>query len=248
MRSTPVVPSVPASLLMALAVLSGGCSLSTYTVQVDAISRSAPPAPGVQPQSYHIKSNNPNLDEDSLRYKEVAGYVKTALSGKGMYEAPPADHADMVIDLDFGMESPRVRFDTQVAPMVMLEHGDGVRYEIIPVYDPMGRQIGVRTVEVDGQPVREEMLQSEKSIRPVIVYEKFLKISARSNQEAVEGRPPPEVWSVNVSAEDESKELRKYLPILASATADYIGTNTKQEMPVKLKEDDEVVGFIRKGM
>jgi hypothetical protein len=64
----------------------------------------------------------------------------------------------------------------------------------------------------------------------------------------VEGRAPPEVWSVNVSSEDESKELRKYLPILASATADYIGTNTKQEIEVKLKEGDEVVGFIRKGI
>ena len=82
----------------------------------------------------------------------------------------------------------------------------------------------------------------------MIVYEKFLKVSARANSETVEGRSPPEVWSVNVSAEDKSQELRKYIPILASATADYIGTNTKESKPIKISEDDEVVSFVKRGM
>ncbi|MNC94403.1 hypothetical protein D3C83_112470 [compost metagenome] len=83
---------------------------------------------------------------------------------------------------------------------------------------------------------------------PVIVYEKFLKVSARENKEATEGRAPAEVWSVNVSAEDKSQELRKYIPILASATADYIGTNTKESKPITISENDEVVKFVKKGM
>ena len=88
----------------------------------------------------------------------------------------------------------------------------------------------------------------EDSIRPVIVYEKYMQISARANKEATEGRAAPEVWSVNVSTEDDSKDIRKYLPILASATADYIGTNTTAQKAVKIKEGDEVVTFIKKGM
>jgi hypothetical protein len=64
----------------------------------------------------------------------------------------------------------------------------------------------------------------------------------------VEGRPAPEVWSVNVSAEDPSNELRKYMPILASATADYIGMNTRQEKEVSVRENDDSVKFIKKGM
>ena len=38
------------------------------------------------------------------------------------------------------------------------------------------------------------------------------------------------------------------MPILASATADYIGTNTRQEKEVTVHEEDETVKFIKKGM
>jgi hypothetical protein len=252
MKSTPVALSLKACLGIAFTVLFAGCTTSTYIVQVDAIAKPSEVTGDVPPpQSYQIRTTNPKMDEGSLRYKEVANYVKTALSGKGMYEAPRAEKADVVIDIDYGIDSPRVKFDTQVTP-VYAETGGGVRYEQVPVFtrDPVTLKpilAGYRT-EAIREPARQELLRFEDVVRPVIVYEKYLKISARSNKEAVEGRAPPEVWSVNVSAEDESKELRKYLPILASATADYIGTNTKQETPVKLKENDEVVTFIKKGM
>jgi hypothetical protein len=246
MKSTHVVPSAQASCLIAVTVLFSGCGTTTYVVQVDAIAQKAESAAATQPLSYEIRTSNPKMDEGSLRYKEVAGYVKTALSGKGMYEAPSADKADVVIDIDYGIDTPRVKFDTQSQP-VYGQASSGVRYQQVPVFNTDGTIRGYRTVAVAAPP-HTEVIGFEEVVHPVIVYEKYLKISARSNKEMGEGRAPPEVWSVNVSAEDESKELRRYLPILASATADYIGTNTKQETPVKLKENDEVVGFIKKGM
>lgn len=248
MKARFVSPTAKATFFLALTLLLGGCT-TTYVVQVDAISQAAQVATNetpALPQSYEIRTNNPKMDEGSLRYKEVAGYVKTALSGKGMYESPRAVKADVVIDIDYGMDSPRVKFETMSIP-IYAQTGGGVRYEQVPIYDNRGNIIGYRTV-VLREPPRTEIVGYEDQVKPVIVYEKFLKISARSNQESVEGRAPPEVWSVNVSAEDESKDLRKYLPILASATADYIGTNTKEQKPIRIKEDDEVVGFIKKGM
>ncbi len=243
-----VSPPARTVVAIALSVLFGGCT-TTYVVQVDAISQAAQVAQNetpALPQSYEIRANNPKMDEGSLRYKEVAGYVKTALSGKGMYEAPGAVKADVVIDIDYGMDSPRVKFETMSIP-VYAQTGGGVRYEQVPIYNNRGQLIGYQTIAIR-EPPRTEIIGYEDQVKPVIVYEKYLKISARANKESVEGRAPPEVWSVNVSAEDESKDLRKYLPILASATADYIGTNTKEQKPVRIKEDDEVVGFIKKGM
>ncbi len=239
----PALPSLLQLVALSLAgsVFLGGCS-TTYVVQVDAISRPAVDSPA--PQSYSIKSNNPKMDEDSLRYKEVAGYVRTALSGKGMYETTP-DKADVVVNLDYGMNSPRVKFETVTTPIIM-PVGGGTRYVQIPVYN-RGVVVGYRTAVVN-EPPRMEVVGYEDSIRPVIVYEKFMQISARTNKEITEGRALPEVWSVNVSAEDDSKDLRKYLPILASATADYIGTNTNSQKEVKIKEGDEVVSFIKKGL
>ncbi len=241
-----------AGLLGAAIVLGlAGCDgTKTYTVQVDAIAQPAvtgQPAPA--PQSYHIRSQNPKLNEDSLRYKEVADYVRTALSGRGMYEAPAADKADVLIDIDYGMETPRVKFETVSVPIVIQQPGRFVsEFRTVMRRRPDGTTEAVEVEVKVYQPGNTEFLGMQDTIQPSVVYEKYLKVSAHANQEVTEGRAPPEVWSVNVSAEDTSNELRKYMPILASATADYIGANTKEAKPIKIKEGDEVVTFIKKGM
>jgi hypothetical protein len=240
------------SILAGALVLLAGCSTtSTYTVQIDAIT--APDKATAQgtalPQSFHIRSKNPKLDESSLRYKEVSDYVKTALSGRGMYEAPTAELADVVIDIDYGMDAPRVKFQTMSKPMILQTGGD-TKTETVEriVQDPNGNAVIVTQKMEVYVPGSTEVVGVQEEVTPVIVYEKYLKVSARENKEAVEGRAPPEVWSVNVSAEDMSQELRKYIPILASASADYIGTNTKESKPVKVGENDEAVKFVKKGM
>lgn len=230
-------------LLWTLPLWLVGCS-TTYVVQVDAISQATTNIESGQ--SYHINSNDPKFAEDSLRNQEVAKYVKTALSGKGMYEAPKPESADVVVSIDYGMESPRVKYETISQP-IFAQVGGGVRYVQTPIFDRSGRVIGYQTVAIYDPP-RTELIGYEDQVRPVIVYEKYLKITARENKPGNEGRAPAEVWSVNVSAEDESKDIRKYIPILAAATADAIGTNTQTQKPVTIKADDEVVGFIKKGL
>ncbi len=241
----------PVAATLATLVLVTGCTTATYTVQVDAISQpkektaeATPPA-----QSYYIHSKNPRLDETSLRYKEVSDYVKTALSGKGMYEAPKPEAADVVIDIDYGMDAPRVKFETVSTPIMMNTQD---RVEIRQVTHLELQSDGTyRAVTQDVRvvvPGTPEFAGMHEEIVPLIVYEKYLKVSARENKENSEGKAPAEVWSVNVSAEDKSQELRKYIPILASATADYIGTNTKESKSVTIDEKDDVVKFVKKGM
>ena len=250
MKSFAGHSSLVAATLATLGLFTG-CTSTTYTVQVDAISQpkdksaeAAPPA-----QSYYIHSKNPRLDETSLRYKEVSDYVKTALSGKGMYEAPKPEAADVVIDIDYGMDAPRVKFETVSTPIIMNSQD---RIETRQVTHLERQPDGTyRTVTEDVRvvvPGTPEFAGMREEVIPLIVYEKFLKVSARENKENSEGKAPAEVWSVNVSAEDKSQELRKYIPILASATADYIGTNTKESKAVTIDEKDEVVKFVKKGM
>ncbi len=240
--------------LCASALCLAGCDATkTYTVQVDAISApvgAETDRPGKPAQSYHVRTPNPKLDESSLRYKEVADYVRTALSGRGMYEAPTPEKADVVIDIDYGMDAPRIKFEKISDPIIRQTSSETrTIVEKVTARDPItGVMIQIDQVVSVTTPGSTEMIGMKESIQPVIIYEKYLKLSARANQETVEGRPPPEIWSVNVSADDASQELRKYLPILASATADYIGSNTKESKPVKINESDEVVTFIKKGM
>jgi hypothetical protein len=243
LRISPVVPAV------ALALCGVGCSTSSYEVKVDAISKPSETAAAANAsgelQSFKIKSKNPAVGEENLRYKEAADYVKTALSSKGLFEAPTQDRADMIVELDYGMDAPRTKIETVSVP-VYAQTGGGVRYEQVPVAGPRGT-VSYRTVAVY-QPPRTELIGYDDMPQQVTIYEKYLRITARENKPASEGRPPSEVWSVNVSAEDESKDLRKYLPILASATADYIGKDSTSQHTIKVKDPSQITDFIRKGM
>jgi hypothetical protein len=237
--------------LAAVVALLAGCSTSTYTVQVDAIAQPARATAqaGAPPQSYHIRSKNPKLDETSLRYKEVSDYVKTALSGRGMYEAPKPELADVIIDIDYGMDAPRMKFQTVSSPVIKQEAAVTDYVQGSMIVDTGSMQFVNVPINVERViPGKTEIIGMREEVVPEVIYEKYLKVSARENKEASEGRAPAEVWSVNVSAEDKSQELRKYMPILASATADYIGANTKEEKSMKIAEKDESVKFIKKGL
>jgi len=152
----------------------------------------------------------------------------------------------MIVEVDYGVEPPRVVLERTSMP-IYAQVGGGVRYETVMVgTDSRGNPI-YRTVAVY-EPTRTELIGYQEMVTPVAKYEKYLRISARENAEMVEGRPPPELWSVNVSSEDESDDLRKYLPILASASIDYIGKDTGSKQTIKMKETDAAVGFVRQGM
>ncbi|MBL9199397.1 MAG: hypothetical protein JNL39_02775 [Opitutaceae bacterium] len=224
------------------ALLAAGCATqSRHDVKIDAIAK---PAPGQQ-QSFTLKSKDPRLGEENLRYKEAADFVRTALSSKGLYEAPSAEKADMIVELDYGMEAPRSKMERVSVP-IYAQVGGAVRYESVPVTDARGNTTH-RTVAVY-EPPRNELMGYDEQPRLVSVYEKYLKISARENKPAAEGRPPAELWSIHASAEDESKDLRKYLPIMASATMDYIGADTSEQKVIKVKADGQDVDFIRRKM
>jgi uncharacterized protein YbbK (DUF523 family) len=151
----------------------------------------------------------------------------------------------MIVELDYGMETPRTKLEMVSSP-VYSQVGGGVRYEQVPVTDSRGNT-SYRTVAVYQAP-RTELVGFDEVPRQVTIYEKYLRVTARENKPGSEGRPPTELWSVQTSTEDESKDLRKYLPIMASATADYIGKDTTKQKVVKVKDPSQVVDFIRKGM
>jgi hypothetical protein len=82
----------------------------------------------------------------------------------------------------------------------------------------------------------------------VVVYEKYLRLTARENKEPVEGQPPTEIWTLDITSEGESKDIRKALPILAAASIDYVGKDSKGQKTIRIKDTDKDVAFIRKGM
>ena len=227
--------------LMAAGLLFAGCA-TTYEVKVDSLAK--PKAEDAI--SYEIKNRNPLLADDSLRYKEAANMVKTALSGKGMYEAPPNTKPDVVVDLDYGVGPPQMKKETVSEPVYITVPGQ-IRTERVQVgTDSQGRPI-YQTITVQDPPTT-EFAGFREYIVTVVVYEKYLKMSARENKEAVEGRPQQEVWTVDVTSEGESRDIRKNLPVLVAASIDYIGKDTQGQKTIRIKDTHSDIAFVKKGM
>jgi len=228
-------------LLLTGGLFVGGCA--NYTeVKVDSLAK-----PNAEEAiSYKIRNTNPEISEDSLRHKEAVGYIRTALSGKGMYETTDATKADMVVDVDYGVGPPQLHRETVSEPVYVTLPGE-VRTERVQVgTDRNGNPI-YQTVTVQ-EPPRTEMIGYRDRIITTVVYEKHLRMSARENKPAAEGRPPSDIWTVDVTSEGESRDMRKALPVLAAASIDYVGKDSHGQKIIRLKDTDKDIAFVKKGM
>lgn len=227
---------------VAIALVFSGCN-TTYEMEVDAITN--PEANDAE--SYVIVPRDPETDTNDLRYKETVNYIKTALSGKGMYEALSAQEADMIIEVDYGMEPPRREFKVVEEPVfATIQQPD--RLQTVTQRDPATGRTVTYTVRVPGARSRELIGYQERLIT-VIVNEKYMELTAKENLlEQTGDIPAQEIWSVRVKNYDENDDLREYLPIMAASVADYVGEDTGTNHSVRLKEKDEVVQFIKRGI
>ena len=228
-------------LAAAALLLAGGCA-SGYDVKVDSLAK--PKAE--ESISYQIHSKDPAVSDDSLRYKEAANYVRTALSGKGMYEAPDADKADLVVEIGYGIGPPQTRMETVSEPVYRMMPGRVITQTVQVGTDRNGNPI-YSTITTQEPPTTEFVGYREYQVQTT-VYEKYLKMSARENKPAAEGRPPEEIWSLDITSEGESKDLRKTLPVLAAASIDYIGKDSRGQKVIHLKDSSSDVAFVKKGM
>lgn len=244
-RPSDFVPSATRRLIAGLATVvalwGAGCSTS-YQVKVDSLAK--PKAE--ESISYKIINKNPAVADDSLRYKEAASHVRTALSGKGLYEAHDIEKADLIVSLDYGVGPPQAKSEMVSEPVYITLPGQ-VRTERMQVGTDRNGNPVYQTVTVQDPP-RTEFAGYREYLVTVITYEKFLRLNATENKPAAEGRPPSEIWTVDVTSEGESKDLRKALPILAAASIDYVGKDSKGQKTIRIKDTDKDVAFIRKGM
>lgn len=204
-------------------LLTAGCN--THKVTVDALAK-----PDATATSYRLRNRNTELPDDSLLFKEVAGLVKTALSAKGMYEASAAETPDMIVSVEFGISAPKVKV---------------VELEELGISASMSGEARQRLLGRDPKTGADE---NETTVVHLVTYEKHLLISARENRPVIEGRPPAEIWTIEVKSENRSRNLRGELPILAAVAMRHIGEDTEGHKTVTITKKDEAVAFVKKGL
>ncbi len=225
-------------LLLAL-VLGGGCATTSHTFKVNAMKN-----PEVEEgRSYRIVSSHKNtVDETDSQFQEVSEYVKTALAGKGYYEAPEAEDAELTIDIAYGTAPPNISFKTvkNTAAPGSIHNPIGSRTGGVSPRYPRGRIHPASTTPM-GQPTH----TPQNEIVPVTTYEKYLQITAVDNRTGESFEDSPHAWQVTVKNRDESDDLDKYLPLMAAASIAYVGEKTESQEVITVKETDQDVNFVK---
>lgn len=241
----PVKASFPLlsfALAGAAACWLAGCN-NSYQVKVDALSK--PEAE--KAVAYRLQTSGSGIDPKSLRNQEAERFVRTALSGRGLYEAPKPELADVVVTLDYGVSEPKLVREMRTEPIYRTLPGRVFTAVVQVGVDKNGNPIfATQTYQ---EPPSTEYIGDREYMVTVVKYEKYLRLSARENKPAGDNAPPAELWTVDVSSEGESRDLRKHLPVLAAATIEFVGKDTRGQKSIRLKEEKEgAVAFVKKGM
>lgn len=206
------------ALLASATLLQVGCfapppSPSTRTVRVEAVNRLGEPTPV---GSYVVRSRT---GEESLRFREAARHVRTALSGRGLFEAPANVTPDLVIEIDFGMTPTGLKQETVV----------------LPVYSQVASELP-------------EIIGYRAVVYPVAHHDKYLTVIAHIRRVDGDERPSTVAWRVQASIQDEKADIRACLPLLAAAVMEQLAADTNGTEEIKLSPSDPLVAFIRKGI
>lgn len=207
-----------AALAVAASLLTG---CTTYHFKVDAVKAAPDTTAGV---SYQLQSAHPEVTGDHAVFRRVADHVKTALSSKGLFEAPAGVTPDMDIEIDFGIANERTE------------------QRVIDLASP------IQSGGFHGHGVSNHAGPSDGIVVLVTFYEKFVRITAHERTPHAGAHTPREVWSVYVSTENEDADLDKYLPLLVSAAMDAIDSDTNGPRKISFGPNDERVAFVNAGM
>ncbi len=217
------------TLLAVIGLFLAGCK-TTYYMEVDAISNPNLAAG----ETYVLLPADPNTDPNNLRFLEAARYIKSALASKGYYEAKDELSAEMVIELNFGMEAPRQEIRVTEEPVYVYVRGHS-RIERRQYTDPVSGKTVVRSVRVPGYR-HSRFVGYQERVHSYTITEKHLELVAR---ELSDEPSNIEYWRISVRNFDSGSDLREYLPVLASAAAEYVGVDTHSKEKFKIREDDE---------
>ena len=241
-------PTTPVALVLSLTILlCPAARAKRHVLLVDAINN---PDVEVEPgSSFTIMSSDLKIDIRNPRYESASGYVKTILSGLGYYEAPNRESADLLVDISYGTEDPHIEFDVRSTipstPRIPEVLDPTIRYP--NPHRPYRVGSGMGTLGGrNGGYMRIE--RTEEEIIPKTIYDKFLKITVSENQPLGSKEGRIEAWNVKVIYQNESTDIDKYLPLLAAAAIPYVGQRTQSQEKVVLRDRDESVLFVKRGM
>lgn len=222
------------------AVLLTACESSNLSIPA------VPSTPGPGSVPYHLLSVEPAEPTEAAQHRQIVGFVRAALAAGGMHEVPRAAAAEVVVSLDYQVGPPHQGPVSETEPMYEVTPGKMVDQSVAVGINTAGSTI------YEMRKVKEPDVVTYHGERPVAylrtVYEKRLRLSARSLDDIAADRPSRELWSVELLAEGPSRSLRKMLPVLTGPGRPYLGREAEGPAILRINDDTGAIESIESSL
>jgi hypothetical protein len=215
-----------------IAFLLVGCT-PKISVRIDSI---MDPVAPVREKRYVLHSAVKEIPVDDLYFREHSGYFRQILKQQGYREVQDRESADMVIYFDYGMSGGKVIHHTYTRPVYATVGGETIDVTERRV-DASGKTTSRRTRSVFIPP-RDYVVGMTTERETYTLYTAHAVLEAKAIKPGDETKDGRTLWKTIITTTSRSDDLRRLMPMLAIASAPYLGTNTRGVQTVDLGEND----------
>lgn len=206
----------------------GGCA-TQHTVRVDALAAGG--GVNLAGVEYRLVSAMPGEEPEGLLYQEIAGHVVRALAERGLVLSGEGAGARMEVSVRGYLSEPMTESVTY-SDAVYLDGGYRTQVVATPVVSADGKVVRYIYSQVSLPPRREFAGYVDRE-KQVTVYDKVLTL--RGREVKADGSVGEELWVLTLAMRDRSSDLRRAVPILLQAGAEYIGRRSEGEQFIRVK-------------
>jgi hypothetical protein len=174
---------------------------------------------------------------EDLRFKEFAGYTRTALQARGFRMTNDPNKAEVLILLSYGISDPQEHIYSYAQPVY---GSTGGSYST--TYGNISGTSGYSTFSgTTYQYPRFGVVGAVPMIGSYVTYTRFVKIEAYDQRQYRTYHAGALLWETNIVSAGASDDLRKVFPIMLAAALPYIGENTGAKVDVVLRDNSKEV-------
>jgi len=227
--------------MIALSILAGCHHARRHTQPeievISAVNSLAAPDAGSKPRFVLLPGGSDN-PENQLQFKEYARYIEKILLSRGFQKATSIADADVAIFLSYGIGGPETRQYTYQMPVwgqtgvsssntygTVSSYGSGYStFSGTTTYTPTYGITGYST-----------------HIRSQTTFTRFMLLDAYDVATYKHKKKMLQLWRTDVVSVGKSNDLRVVFPYMAVAMEEYVATDTRGKVPVKIRQSDPEV-------
>ncbi|MFV9646033.1 MAG: hypothetical protein ACNYWU_09440 [Desulfobacterales bacterium] len=215
-----------------IAVLLVGCS-PKISVRIDSIVDQVEP---IREKRYVLYSAVKGISVDDLYFREHSGYFRKILKQQGYRDVQDRENADVAIYFDYGISDGKVLHYTYTRPVYATVGSESI--DVTERHTDASGETTSKTTKSVFIPSRTYVAGMTTETESYTVYTAHAVLEAKEIQQGDKTKNGRTLWKTVITTTSKLDDLRRLMPMLAAASAPYLGTNTSGVKTVELGDND----------